>query len=93
MPRRQRYLGRDGDRHLRRHLIPGSAVTTDGLLAGNAGQLLTQLIAVVACGGYAFLVTAVLLKVLDATMGLRVTHEEELAGLDISQHGEVARRR
>lgn len=73
-------------------LIPGAAVTTDGLLAGNAGQLMTQLIAVVACGGYAFLVTVVLLKVLDATMGLRVTREEEMAGLDISQHGEVAYR-
>ena len=34
------------------------------------------------------MVTFVLLKVLDATMGLRVTAEEEVEGLDITQHGE-----
>ncbi len=37
-----------------------------------------------------FVVTTVILKVLDAVMGLRVSEEEELAGLDLSQHSETA---
>ncbi|MCX6020521.1 MAG: ammonium transporter, partial [Chloroflexi bacterium] len=69
-----------------------NAAGGDGLLAGNPQLLVTQLIAIVASGGYAFIMTVVLLKVLDATMGLRVTAAEELAGLDISMHGEIAYR-
>ena len=38
---------------------------------------------------YSFVVTLIILKVLDWTMGLRVEHEDEMAGLDISQHSEV----
>ena len=60
----------------------------DGLFFGNPGQLMTQLISVAATWAYAFIVTVIILKVLDATMGLRVTEEEEVQGLDISQHGE-----
>jgi len=52
--------------------------------------LLSQAIAVVATAVYAFVVTAVLLKVLDALMGLRVRKEEEIIGLDLTQHGEEA---
>ena len=62
----------------------------DGLLAGNPALLLSQAIAVVATAVYAFVVTAVLLKVLDALMGLRVRKEEEIIGLDLTQHGEEA---
>ena len=40
--------------------------------------------------GYSFVVTFVILKVLDLVMGLRVSEEEELVGLDTSQHGERA---
>jgi Amt family ammonium transporter len=40
--------------------------------------------------GYSFVMTFVLLKVLDKVMGLRVSVEDELAGLDASQHGERA---
>ena len=46
------------------------------------------MIAVSATIIYAFVVTAILLKILDATMGLRVTKEDEVTGLDLSQHGE-----
>ena len=60
----------------------------DGLFFGNAGQLTTQLISVAATWAYSFIVTVVILKVLDATMGLRVTEEEEVQGLDIALHGE-----
>ncbi|MFH1484583.1 MAG: ammonium transporter [Chloroflexota bacterium] len=62
----------------------------DGLLSGNAMQLAKQLVAVVAVGGFAFLVTLALGKLVDVTVGLRVRDDEEVVGLDISQHGERA---
>jgi len=62
----------------------------DGLLAGNASLVFTQLIAVVATIGYAFVMTLVLLKVIDMVMGVRVRKEEEVIGLDLAQHGEEA---
>jgi Amt family ammonium transporter len=37
-----------------------------------------------------FVVTTIILKVLDATMGLRISDEDEMAGLDLSQHSETA---
>jgi Amt family ammonium transporter len=61
---------------------------TDGLFYGDAGQFVDQLIAVGVTLAYSFIVTFIILKVLDAVMGLRVTEEEELAGIDASQHGE-----
>ena len=60
----------------------------DGLFFGNPSLLVNQVIAVVATAVYAFVVTAILLKVLDATMGLRISKEDEVTGLDLSQHGE-----
>ncbi len=58
-----------------------------GLLEG--GQLMAgQLVAVAITWVFAAVVTFVLLKLLDATMGLRVQTQEELQGLDLSQHGE-----
>jgi ammonium transporter, Amt family len=59
-----------------------------GLLNGNPSLLVTQLISLVAAATYSFCVTFVLLKILDATIGLRVTEEDEDIGLDLSQHGE-----
>jgi Amt family ammonium transporter len=63
---------------------------SDGLLYGNPGQLITQLIAVVAVAAYAAAITWVLLKVVDILIGLRVSQDEERRGLDTTQHGEVA---
>lgn len=63
---------------------------TDGLFFGNPGQLTTQLISVAAAWIYSFGVTFIILKVLDAVMGLRVSEEEEVQGLDLSLHGERA---
>jgi len=60
----------------------------DGLFFGNAAQLGTQALSVVAAWVYSFVVTWVILKILDATMGLRVSEEDESEGLDLSQHGE-----
>jgi len=61
-----------------------------GLIDGNGGQVMTQVIAVVATGLYAFIATFALAKVIDAVMGLRVDEEEELIGLDVAQHAEKA---
>ena len=58
-----------------------------GLLEG--GSLLKgQLVAVLVTWVFAIVVTFILLKILDATMGLRVSQQQELQGLDVSQHGE-----
>jgi len=62
----------------------------DGLIYGNAGPVVKQLIAIVAVMAYSLIGTAIILKVLDVTMGLRVKDEEEIEGLDVSQHGEKA---
>jgi Amt family ammonium transporter len=62
----------------------------DGLLAGNPKQVVTQLIGVVATVVYAAVVTFIILKVLDAVVGLRVKEQAEEEGLDITQHGELA---
>ncbi|MBZ5655765.1 MAG: ammonium transporter [Acidobacteriia bacterium] len=59
-----------------------------GLLEGNALQLLNQLVGVVIAWGLAIVGTLVILKVVDVTIGLRVSEEHEMQGLDLSQHGE-----
>ena len=59
-------------------------------LAGGTSQLTNQLTAVAFTWVLAGTATFVILKVVDAVIGLRVTEEEELRGLDISQHGEEA---
>ncbi|HTY90248.1 MAG TPA: ammonium transporter [Methanocella sp.] len=61
-----------------------------GLLEGNVHQLFVQVIAIVATVLYSLIVTFILAKGVDMTMGLRVKEEEEYVGLDISQHGERA---
>ncbi|RXJ04199.1 ammonium transporter [Anaerobacillus alkaliphilus] len=55
---------------------------------GGLGQLGVQTMGVVACGLFAFVVSFIILKVMDKTMGgIRVTEEEEIIGLDLSEHG------
>jgi Amt family ammonium transporter len=66
-----------------------NAAGGDGLFFGNPGQLVTQIIAVVVTLVYSFVISYVLFKILDATMGLRVTPEDEVAGLDLSEHQET----
>lgn len=62
----------------------------DGLLAGNAGFFGLQVLAVVAVALFSAAVTYGILLLVDRVIGLRVTREEERAGLDISQHNERA---
>jgi Amt family ammonium transporter len=62
----------------------------DGLLYGNPSQLLTQAIAVLVTWVYAGAMTFVIMKAIDAVIGLRVPEDEEVLGLDSTQHGEVA---
>ena len=63
----------------------------DGVLFGGGSKLLVnQLIAIGATFAFSFIVTWVVAKILDATIGLRVSTEDELVGLDQSQHAESA---
>ncbi len=64
----------------------------NGLLSGNPKQLGIQALAVAVTWAYAFVMTWVILKVLDAIMGVRVSPVEELVGLDLSQHSEAGYR-
>ena len=61
-----------------------------GLIDGEPAQVLRQLAAIGATWGFSFVMTFGILKALDLVMGLRVSHEEELVGVDMSQHGERA---
>jgi Amt family ammonium transporter len=63
-------------------------VTGSGLFDGNAHQLLNQATGVVIAWVLAAVGTLVLLKLVDLTVGLRVTEDEEVQGLDFTQHGE-----
>ena len=60
----------------------------DGLLFGNPHQLVVQVVASLATGGYAAVITFGVLKLIDKTIGLRVEAAEEREGLDQTQHGE-----
>jgi len=59
-----------------------------GLLEGNAHQFLNQLVGVAIAWGLAIVGTVVILKLVDITIGLRVSEDHEMQGLDLSQHGE-----
>jgi Amt family ammonium transporter len=59
-----------------------------GLLEGNVHQFIAQLVGAGSAVIYAFVITYILAVIVDKTLGLRVTEEEEYVGLDISQHGE-----
>ncbi len=61
----------------------------NGLLFGNPSLVGIQALSVVSVWVYSFVVTWIILKVLDWTMGLRVSEEHEITGLDTSQHGEA----
>ena len=59
-----------------------------GLLEGNAHQMLNQLVGVLIAWALAIVGTLSILKIVDLTIGLRVSEEQEIEGLDLSQHGE-----
>ena len=65
---------------------PGGA---DGLFFGNPGQLWIQFLSIVVTMVFAFVMSFFILKILDWTIGLRVSEEDEVKGLDITQHSET----
>jgi len=59
-----------------------------GLVDGNAGQVLNQVIGCAIAWGLAIVGSLVILKICDVVVGLRVSKDDETQGLDLSQHGE-----
>jgi len=66
-----------------------NAAGNNGLFFGNPSLIGIQAISVVSAWIYSFVVTLIILKALDWTMGLRISEEHEIGGLDLSQHGEA----
>lgn len=64
------------------------ATLASGVLEGNAHQIVNQLVGVAVAWVLAILGTLIILKTVDLVVGLRVTDEHEVQGLDLSQHGE-----
>jgi len=62
----------------------------DGLFFGNPSQLAIQCLGILAAIVYTFVASYVLFKAVDSFLGLRVSEEDELSGLDLSQHEERA---
>lgn len=65
-----------------------NAAGKEGLLRGNPSLMVTQIIAVVIAYVFAGVGTFIILKVIDATVGLRLKPEAEVQGMDINEHGE-----
>jgi Amt family ammonium transporter len=59
-----------------------------GLVDGNAGQVMNQIIASAIAWGLGIIGTLIILKIVDSIAGLRTTEAEETEGLDLSMHGE-----
>lgn len=62
----------------------------DGLFYGNPGQAWIQFLSIAATWAFCFVASYILFKVVDALFGLRADVEDEVRGLDISQHSETA---
>jgi ammonium transporter, Amt family len=62
----------------------------DGLFHGGTGLVLRQLVALIVCAAYSFVLSFVLLKLVDKVIGLRVSEDSENIGLDLTQHRESA---
>ena len=71
------------------HFTPNT--TGNGLFfGGGAGLLMAQLAGIVSVGAFVFVVSMVFWKIIDAFIGVRVSADEEIEGLDIGEHGNVA---
>ena len=64
--------------------------TSDGLITGGTSLFVPQLIGMIAIAAWAYITSFIVLKAIDSAVGLRVTPEEEIAGLDASEHGTTA---
>ena len=69
--------------------VPGGDFI-DGVFFGGGILLWNQIVSISVVFAYSFAVTFVIAKIIDKTMGLRVSEEAELSGLDQSDHGEAA---
>ncbi len=69
---------------------PAIQSSYSGLLSGNAKQLGIQLIATLVTIVFSAVMTYILYKIVDGMVGIRATQKEEIAGLDITQHNEMA---
>jgi len=67
---------------------PQGNTLPSGWLEGNAHQLLNQAVGIAIAWGLAIVGTLIILKIVDMVVGLRVSEEHEVIGLDLSQHGE-----
>jgi Amt family ammonium transporter len=68
---------------------PQNPAGLPGLLEGNAAQLQTQALGVIVTVAWCAIVTFIVLKIVDAVVGLRVSPDAERMGLDVTQHGEA----
>jgi Amt family ammonium transporter len=75
---------------LKAHAIPDSFCKPGLLTGGTAEQLITQLIGIVSVAAYVIVVSGICWMVLKSTLGIRVSAEEEMEGLDIGEHGNNA---
>lgn len=66
-----------------------ATMNAEGLIAGNPGQVWIQFVSIVATWAFCFTMSFILFKLVDATIGLRVTEEDEVRGLDVSEHKEA----
>jgi Amt family ammonium transporter len=66
-----------------------ASVGAQGLFFGNPRQLAIQALAALTVMVFSFVVSSIILLVLKKTIGLRMSEEDELQGLDLSQHGET----
>ena len=67
---------------------PTGAASPSGMIEGNSHQLVNQLVGVLIAWALAIVGTLVILKIVDVVVGLRVSEDNEIQGLDLSQHGE-----
>jgi len=67
-----------------------NGIGSDGLIYGGFDQFVKQVVAVVAVASFAAAATFVIMKAIDVVIGLRVPEEDEVLGLDPTQHGELA---
>jgi Amt family ammonium transporter len=68
----------------------GTYAGISGLIAGNPGQIVTQLIGVLALAAWALVMGFIMFSIIKATIGLRASDEEQMLGLDITEHGVAA---
>jgi len=66
-----------------------NSAAKDGLIFGNASLLQIQALGVFTVAIFSFIASMVILKVINALIGVRIADEDELTGLDLSQHSEV----